>query len=229
MDYSGVPSVTLIVGCGLSCLALITLAVIYAVLWRWGLQPRDDIMLRSSMKKCTDLMFVFVFFLQIYPLWTIHHPAQLLPVYYLLQHTDPGWTNTDPQWGKSHLRFHSAQLIRCESLMGVLIHRRVKLERFKWHFTVWPWMELSDLQVCICTMWMCYVSCTLLPRAVENIMKVLFMIFEMQAEEEKLHFCSPVPCHFWKAPINFSPVLKRLRFESEASIIPDLPDVLWTK
>lgn len=34
MEYSGVPSVTLIVGCGLSCLALITLAVIYAILWR---------------------------------------------------------------------------------------------------------------------------------------------------------------------------------------------------
>lgn len=35
MEYSGVPSVTLIVGCGLSCIALITLAVVYAVLWRY--------------------------------------------------------------------------------------------------------------------------------------------------------------------------------------------------
>ncbi|XP_061601813.1 adhesion G protein-coupled receptor B3 isoform X2 [Cololabis saira] len=45
MEYSGVPSVTLIVGCGLSCLALITLAVIYAVLWRYIRSERSIILL----------------------------------------------------------------------------------------------------------------------------------------------------------------------------------------
>lgn len=35
MESSGTPSVTLIVGSGLSCLALITLAVVYAALWRY--------------------------------------------------------------------------------------------------------------------------------------------------------------------------------------------------
>ena len=35
MESSGAPSVTLIVGSGLSCLALITLAVVYAALWRY--------------------------------------------------------------------------------------------------------------------------------------------------------------------------------------------------
>uniref|UniRef100_A0A4W5K3H4 Uncharacterized protein n=1 Tax=Hucho hucho TaxID=62062 RepID=A0A4W5K3H4_9TELE len=33
MEYSAVPSVTLIIGCGLSCLALILLLVVYAILW----------------------------------------------------------------------------------------------------------------------------------------------------------------------------------------------------
>lgn len=35
MESSGAPSVTLIVGSGLSCLALVTLAVVYAALWRY--------------------------------------------------------------------------------------------------------------------------------------------------------------------------------------------------
>uniref|UniRef100_A0ACB8GD42 Adhesion G protein-coupled receptor B3 n=1 Tax=Sphaerodactylus townsendi TaxID=933632 RepID=A0ACB8GD42_9SAUR len=33
MESSGAPSVTLIIGSGLSCLALVTLAVVYAALW----------------------------------------------------------------------------------------------------------------------------------------------------------------------------------------------------
>ncbi|XP_056292077.1 adhesion G protein-coupled receptor B3 isoform X2 [Pseudoliparis swirei] len=45
MEYSGVPSVTLIVGCGLSCLSLITLSVIYGVLWRFIRSERSIILL----------------------------------------------------------------------------------------------------------------------------------------------------------------------------------------
>eukprot|EP00062_Callorhinchus_milii_P018432 gi/632971896/ref/XP_007902394.1/ PREDICTED: brain-specific angiogenesis inhibitor 3-like isoform X2 [Callorhinchus milii] len=45
MEHGGMPSVTLIVGCGLSCLALITLAVVYAVLWRYIRSERSIILI----------------------------------------------------------------------------------------------------------------------------------------------------------------------------------------
>ncbi|XP_037829474.1 adhesion G protein-coupled receptor B3 isoform X6 [Kryptolebias marmoratus] len=59
MDYSGVPSVTLIVGCGLSCLALITLAVIYAVLWRYIRSERSIILLNFCFSiVCSNILIL---------------------------------------------------------------------------------------------------------------------------------------------------------------------------
>uniref|UniRef100_A0A8C6KQZ4 Adhesion G protein-coupled receptor B3 n=2 Tax=Nothobranchius furzeri TaxID=105023 RepID=A0A8C6KQZ4_NOTFU len=59
MDYSGVPSVTLIVGCGLSCLALITLAAIYAVLWRYIRSERSIILLNFCLSIiCSNILIL---------------------------------------------------------------------------------------------------------------------------------------------------------------------------
>ncbi|XP_006800825.1 adhesion G protein-coupled receptor B3 isoform X6 [Neolamprologus brichardi] len=59
MEYSGVPSVTLIVGCGLSCLALITLAVIYAVLWRYIRSERSIILLNFCLSiVCSNILIL---------------------------------------------------------------------------------------------------------------------------------------------------------------------------
>uniref|UniRef100_A0A7N5ZUK8 Adhesion G protein-coupled receptor B3 n=1 Tax=Anabas testudineus TaxID=64144 RepID=A0A7N5ZUK8_ANATE len=61
MEYSGVPSVTLIVGCGLSCLALITLAVIYAVLWRYIRSERSIILLNFCLSIiCSNILILGV-------------------------------------------------------------------------------------------------------------------------------------------------------------------------
>ncbi|KAF7657672.1 hypothetical protein LDENG_00023270 [Lucifuga dentata] len=59
MEYSGVPSVTLIVGCGLSCLALITLTVIYAVLWRYIRSERSIILLNFCLSIiCSNILIL---------------------------------------------------------------------------------------------------------------------------------------------------------------------------
>ncbi|CAL9688000.1 unnamed protein product [Knipowitschia caucasica] len=59
MEYSGVPSVTLIVGCGISCLALITLAVIYAVLWRYIRSERSIILLNFCLSiVCSNILIL---------------------------------------------------------------------------------------------------------------------------------------------------------------------------
>ncbi|XP_061545992.1 adhesion G protein-coupled receptor B3 isoform X2 [Phycodurus eques] len=59
MQYSGVPSVTLIVGCGLSCLALITLALIYAVLWRYIRSERSIILLNFCLSIiCSNILIL---------------------------------------------------------------------------------------------------------------------------------------------------------------------------
>uniref|UniRef100_A0A8C2FI02 Adhesion G protein-coupled receptor B3 n=1 Tax=Cyprinus carpio TaxID=7962 RepID=A0A8C2FI02_CYPCA len=59
MEYSGVPSVTLIVGCGLSCLALITLAVVYAVLWRYIRSERSTILINFCLSIiCSNILIL---------------------------------------------------------------------------------------------------------------------------------------------------------------------------
>ncbi|XP_068069199.1 adhesion G protein-coupled receptor B3 isoform X4 [Danio rerio] len=59
MEYSGVPSVTLIVGCGLSCLALITLAVVYAVLWRYIRSERSIILINFCLSIiCSNILIL---------------------------------------------------------------------------------------------------------------------------------------------------------------------------
>ncbi|XP_070771657.1 adhesion G protein-coupled receptor B3 [Enoplosus armatus] len=59
MEYSGVPSVTLIVGCGLSCLSLITLAVIYIVLWRYIRSERSIILLNFCLSIiCSNILIL---------------------------------------------------------------------------------------------------------------------------------------------------------------------------
>ncbi|KAG9344227.1 hypothetical protein JZ751_010896, partial [Albula glossodonta] len=59
MEYSGVPTVTLIVGCGLSCLALITLAVVYAVLWRYIRSERSIILINFCLSiVCSNVLIL---------------------------------------------------------------------------------------------------------------------------------------------------------------------------
>lgn len=59
MEYSGVPSVTLIVGCGLSCLALITLAVVYAFLWRYIRSERSIILINFCLSIiCSNILIL---------------------------------------------------------------------------------------------------------------------------------------------------------------------------
>ncbi|XP_036402923.1 adhesion G protein-coupled receptor B3 isoform X1 [Megalops cyprinoides] len=59
MEYSGVPTVTLIVGCGLSCLALITLAVVYAVLWRYIRSERSIILINFCLSiVCSNILIL---------------------------------------------------------------------------------------------------------------------------------------------------------------------------
>ncbi|XP_057197376.1 adhesion G protein-coupled receptor B3 isoform X3 [Triplophysa rosa] len=59
MEYSGVPSVTLIVGCGVSCLALITLAVVYAVLWRYIRSERSIILINFCLSIiCSNILIL---------------------------------------------------------------------------------------------------------------------------------------------------------------------------
>uniref|UniRef100_A0A3Q1FCG9 Adhesion G protein-coupled receptor B3 n=1 Tax=Acanthochromis polyacanthus TaxID=80966 RepID=A0A3Q1FCG9_9TELE len=59
MEYSGVPSVTLIVGCGLSCFALISLSVIYAVLWRYIRSERSIILLNFCLSIiCSNILIL---------------------------------------------------------------------------------------------------------------------------------------------------------------------------
>uniref|UniRef100_A0A8C1RX62 Adhesion G protein-coupled receptor B3 n=1 Tax=Cyprinus carpio TaxID=7962 RepID=A0A8C1RX62_CYPCA len=59
MEYSGVPSVTLIVGCGLSCLALITLTVVYAFLWRYIRSERSIILINFCLSIiCSNILIL---------------------------------------------------------------------------------------------------------------------------------------------------------------------------
>ncbi|XP_064172792.1 adhesion G protein-coupled receptor B3 isoform X2 [Anguilla rostrata] len=59
MEYSGVPTVTLIVGCGLSCVALITLAVVYAVLWRYIRSERSIILINFCLSiVCSNVLIL---------------------------------------------------------------------------------------------------------------------------------------------------------------------------
>ena len=55
MESSSTPSVTLIVGSGLSCLALITLAVVYAALWRYICSKRSIILINFCLSVISSL------------------------------------------------------------------------------------------------------------------------------------------------------------------------------
>ncbi|CAO2607776.1 Adhesion G protein-coupled receptor B3 [Lemmus lemmus] len=60
MESSGTPSVTLIVGSGLSCLALITLAVVYAVLWRYIRSERSIILINFCLSIISSNILILV-------------------------------------------------------------------------------------------------------------------------------------------------------------------------
>ncbi|XP_063299041.1 adhesion G protein-coupled receptor B3 isoform X4 [Pelobates fuscus] len=60
MDSSGTPSVTLIIGCGLSCLALITLAVVYAALWRYIKSERSIILINFCLSIISSNILILV-------------------------------------------------------------------------------------------------------------------------------------------------------------------------
>ncbi|XP_078504136.1 adhesion G protein-coupled receptor B3 isoform X2 [Lissotriton helveticus] len=60
MESSGTPSVTLIVGCGLSCLALITLAVVYAALWRYIRSERSIILINFCLSIISSNILILV-------------------------------------------------------------------------------------------------------------------------------------------------------------------------
>uniref|UniRef100_A0A8C5WBL8 Adhesion G protein-coupled receptor B3 n=1 Tax=Leptobrachium leishanense TaxID=445787 RepID=A0A8C5WBL8_9ANUR len=60
MDSSGTPSVTLIIGCGLSCLALITLAAVYAALWRYIKSERSIILINFCLSIISSNILILV-------------------------------------------------------------------------------------------------------------------------------------------------------------------------
>uniref|UniRef100_A0A6Q2ZJT3 Adhesion G protein-coupled receptor B3 n=1 Tax=Esox lucius TaxID=8010 RepID=A0A6Q2ZJT3_ESOLU len=60
MESSGVPSVTLIVGCGLSCLALIVLLVVYAILWRYIRSERSIILINFCLSIISSNLLILV-------------------------------------------------------------------------------------------------------------------------------------------------------------------------
>lgn len=60
MDNADMPSVTLIVGCGLSCIALITLAVVYAVLWRYIRSERSIILINFCLSIISSNILIVV-------------------------------------------------------------------------------------------------------------------------------------------------------------------------
>ncbi|XP_031758128.1 adhesion G protein-coupled receptor B3 isoform X3 [Xenopus tropicalis] len=60
MESSGTPSVTLIIGCGLSCLALITLAVVYAALWRYIKSERSIILINFCLSIISSNILILV-------------------------------------------------------------------------------------------------------------------------------------------------------------------------
>ncbi|XP_068137546.1 adhesion G protein-coupled receptor B3 isoform X3 [Hyperolius riggenbachi] len=60
MEYSGTPSVTLIIGCGLSCLALVTLAVVYAALWRYIKSERSIILINFCLSIISSNILILV-------------------------------------------------------------------------------------------------------------------------------------------------------------------------
>uniref|UniRef100_A0A452IQH7 Uncharacterized protein n=1 Tax=Gopherus agassizii TaxID=38772 RepID=A0A452IQH7_9SAUR len=60
MESSGAPSVTLIVGSGLSCLALITLAVVYAALWRYIRSERSIILINFCLSIISSNILILV-------------------------------------------------------------------------------------------------------------------------------------------------------------------------
>ncbi|KAG8508214.1 Adhesion G protein-coupled receptor B3, partial [Galemys pyrenaicus] len=60
MESSGTPSVTLIVGSGLSCLALITLAVVYAALWRYIRSERSIILINFCLSIISSNILILV-------------------------------------------------------------------------------------------------------------------------------------------------------------------------
>ncbi|XP_072106603.1 adhesion G protein-coupled receptor B3 isoform X2 [Mobula birostris] len=60
MENADMPSVTLIVGCGLSCLALITLAVVYAVLWRYIQSERSIILINFCLSIISSNILIVV-------------------------------------------------------------------------------------------------------------------------------------------------------------------------
>nr|XP_033793243.1 adhesion G protein-coupled receptor B3 isoform X4 [Geotrypetes seraphini] len=60
MEASNSPSVTLIIGCGLSCLALITLAVVYAALWRYIRSERSIILINFCLSIISSNILILV-------------------------------------------------------------------------------------------------------------------------------------------------------------------------
>ncbi|XP_060091443.1 adhesion G protein-coupled receptor B3 isoform X1 [Heteronotia binoei] len=60
MESSGAPSVTLIAGSGLSCLALVTLAVVYAALWRYIRSERSIILINFCLSIISSNILILV-------------------------------------------------------------------------------------------------------------------------------------------------------------------------
>nr|XP_020752753.1 adhesion G protein-coupled receptor B3 isoform X2 [Odocoileus virginianus texanus] len=60
MESSNTPSVTLIVGSGLSCLALVTLAVVYAALWRYIRSERSIILINFCLSIISSNILILV-------------------------------------------------------------------------------------------------------------------------------------------------------------------------
>uniref|UniRef100_A0A8D0C1R5 Adhesion G protein-coupled receptor B3 n=1 Tax=Salvator merianae TaxID=96440 RepID=A0A8D0C1R5_SALMN len=60
MESSGAPSVTLIIGSGLSCLALVTLAVVYAALWRYIRSERSIILINFCLSIISSNILILV-------------------------------------------------------------------------------------------------------------------------------------------------------------------------
>ncbi|XP_069455602.1 adhesion G protein-coupled receptor B3 [Ovis canadensis] len=60
MESSSTPSVTLIVGSGLSCLALVTLAVVYAALWRYIRSERSIILINFCLSIISSNILILV-------------------------------------------------------------------------------------------------------------------------------------------------------------------------
>uniref|UniRef100_A0A4W3JUX1 Adhesion G protein-coupled receptor B2 n=1 Tax=Callorhinchus milii TaxID=7868 RepID=A0A4W3JUX1_CALMI len=83
MDFTGVPSVPLMIGCGIACMALLTLLAVYAAFWRFIKSERSVILLNFCLSIMASNILILVGQTQVHSKGVCMMTAALLHFFFL--------------------------------------------------------------------------------------------------------------------------------------------------